>query len=120
MREIRVDREKLRARVQENRDAHRGIYEKAMDDYTAEAVAFFEKQLTRAKEGKRFQTHFPERMPDDHTDDYDAVLDMIDMAEDDEFVLSADLFRKYVRDEWGWKHDFASNKFSASYMQDER
>lgn len=114
MREVTVNREDLRKRVQENRDHHREVYEKAMLGYTKAAIKFFEEQLARALSGKTFQRMFPEPMPSDHTDDYDNVLDMLDMSVEDNITLGELEFRQYVRDEWGWKREFTAT--SSNYI----
>lgn len=114
MREVRISSSKLRKIIQKNRSQHRGIYEQAMDGYTKAAVGFFEKELKKAKDGKRFQTYFSEPMPEDHTEDYDTVIEMIDLSEDDSVKLSNAEFRQYVKDEWGWKQQFTAT--SSNYL----
>lgn len=108
MQSVSMEKTRLRERVQENRDKHRQVYEKAMKGYTRAAIGFFEEQLARAVEGKQFQSAFLEPMPTDHTDDYDAALDMLDMSVDDVITLGEREFKQYVRDEWGWKREFVA------------
>lgn len=108
MREVRIDKTKLREMIQKNRDEHRDIYEKAMDGYTKAVVSFFESELKKAKKGKHFNSYFPDSVPEDHTDDYDTVLEMLDLSEDDSIKLSNGEFRQYVKDEWGWKQTFTA------------
>jgi hypothetical protein len=114
MREVTMKKSDLLARVEENREGHREVYEKAMDGYTKAAVAFFQEQLERAKDGNTFVTYFGEPMPEDHTDDYDNVLDMLDMEVGDQITLSNAEFRQYVRDDWGWKQTFIAT--SSNYI----
>ena len=108
MQQVRVDKASLREKVQANRDEHRSVYDDAMNGYKKAAISFFERQLDRAREGKRFQQAFVEPMPDDHTDDYDTVLGMLDMSEDETVVLSFIEYRQYVEDQWGWKQHFTA------------
>lgn len=114
MQEVRVGKEKLREIMQHNRDEHRGIYERAIEGYKQAAVRFFEHQLDRARDGKTFQRAFGEPMPEDHTEDYDTILAMLDLSEDDDVVLTEHAFRQYVQDEWGWKQQF--NTVSSNYI----
>lgn len=108
MQTVKVSKSELRERIQTNRDAHRAVYDKAMDGYRKAVVAFFETQLKRAQDGKQFVTYFREACPSDHTADYDNVLDMLDMSVDGEISLSQQEFRQYVRDDWGWKQEFTA------------
>lgn len=103
MREVTVAKNELVKRVLANRDEHLAVYEKAIKGYRSAAVNFFGEQIDRAQQGKQFSTHFAEVMPEDHSDDYDAALDMLDMSEDASITLTAQEFRQYVRDDWGWK-----------------
>ena len=106
MREVRINKSELEKRVRANRDAHRGVFERAIEGYRKAAVRFFERQIDLARDGEQFQRAFMEPIPEDHTEDYDAVIDMLDMSEDDTVTLTAGEFRQYVRDDWGWKRDF--------------
>lgn len=114
MREVRIDKGQLAKVLHDNRAAHRGVYEKAFDGYTKAAIRFFEKQLALAREGERFQPFFQEPMPEDHTADYDTVIEMLNMSEDDVITLTQGEFRQYVKDEWGWKREFLAT--SANYV----
>lgn len=115
MKPFRIPKSDLMERVQSNRDAHREVYEKAMDGYRGAAMKFFGEQLERAKDGKPFMTVFTEPMPEDHTGDYDLVLEGWAMTQDSEVELDMREFRQYVQDEWGWKKEFMAT--SANYIQ---
>lgn len=103
MREVNVAKDKLIERVTANRNEHRTVFEKAIGGYSVAAVTFFEDQIDKAREGKQFSAFFQEPIPEDHSDDYDAALDMLEMSDDDIITLTAQEFRQYVRDDWGWK-----------------
>jgi hypothetical protein len=99
-------KDQLAERITTNRDAHREVYEQAMSGYRRAARDFFEEQLTRAERGRPFVTYFNEPIPEDHTADYDALLDQLELTPEDQVTLSTNEFRQYVRDEWGWKKEF--------------
>lgn len=44
--------------------------------------------------------------PVDHTDDDDQVIGLLEMAVADEVEPSDGDYAQYVRDDWGWRHDF--------------
>lgn len=114
MQPFRIDKAELVEKVQANRDAHRGVYEQAMTGYRDAAAKFFNEQLERARKDKPFINYFAEPVPEDHTEDYDVVLDGWEMTNDDVIELSVNEFRQYVRDEWGWKKQFSET--TANYL----
>lgn len=106
MREVKIKKNALVERIQANRDAHRGVYDKAIEGYYEAVAGWLYVQRENLSDGKPFETYFNEPRPEDHTADYDNVLDMLSMSVDTEIVLSAQDFRQYMRDEWGWKREF--------------
>lgn len=89
-------------RIRSNRASHRDLFLKAQKGYRKEVIKELDQMMSDAKEGKpigRFIT-LPE--PEDHTDDYDVVIDMLEMSVSTSIELSNHEFRSYVRDEWAW------------------
>lgn len=41
--------------------------------------------------------------PEDHTDEYDKAIGMLEMSVDDTVLITHDEYRQYVLDEWFWK-----------------
>lgn len=115
MNEVKVDKAALTERVQTNRDKHRDLYEKAIEGYRETVIAWFNKNIDRAKAGKAFETYFRLDKPEDHTADYDRVLDMLSMSLDGEITLQAHEFDQYVRDNWGWSGKFSQT--SSAYIK---
>jgi hypothetical protein len=107
METIQVRKDDLLTRVRENRDKHRAMFLEAQEGYRKALVDAIEEELSRAREGKRPQWRAMSLpVPEDHTKDYDAVLDMVTMDTRDEIELSQSEFRQYVRDEWRWREEF--------------
>lgn len=115
MHSVKVKKGELINRVQANRDGHRKTYEKAYEGYRKQLAAFFEEQHRRVIAGEEFATVFPLPEPEDHTEDYDRVLDMLSMSVADEIDLDQREFAQYVRDDWGWSQMFAMT--SANYLK---
>jgi hypothetical protein len=115
MKDVRTNKNELRLRVQTNRDGHRAEYEKAIEGYRKTVIEWFNEQINKAKSGKAYETYFSMPKPEDHTKDYDQILDMIDMEEEDVITLTNQEFRQYVRDEWGWMQEFKAT--SANYVR---
>lgn len=107
MEEIQVKKSELVARLQENRDNHRALFLEAQEGYKQALIDTIEEELIRARQGKQPQwkaMRLP--VPEDHTKDYDAVIDMVTMDVRDTIDLTQPEFRQYVRDEWRWREEF--------------
>jgi hypothetical protein len=42
-------------------------------------------------------------------DSYETAIEMLQMSVDKNITLNRDLFVKFVKDEWEWKHSFATS-----------
>lgn len=102
---IRVNKKDLIAKLTENRATHHAAFEEAMAGYKTRAIELLEEHIERikAKAPERVMVNLP--MPQDHTDDYDRVIDMLDWSQDDDVWVNAHEFSTYVNDEWFWKEE---------------
>lgn len=107
MRTVRIDRDEFVAKVQENRDSHRSVFERAVEGYRERWVEELERRLNDVRRGRAIDQYFRLPEPEDHTDDYDRILTMARMSVDEVVELSEDEFAMFVMDQWSWKHDFA-------------
>ena len=116
MDKIKVNRDELLGRVQTNRDEHRAVFEKAVTGYQAQMYELLHAAIRRIEVGKMPDLYALNRLPvpQDHTSDYDAVLDLLGMAVGPEVEIDEEDFRAYVRDEWRWKREWATT--TASYL----
>ena len=103
MREVTVSKSDLIQRVETNQADHVAVFDRAIVGYRHAAMAFFNEQIDKASRGEQFETYFKEPIPEDHSEDYEAALDMLAMSQDESITLTAQEFRQYVRDDWGWK-----------------
>lgn len=110
---VRVERAALIERIQTNRDDHRKIYEEAMEGWKKAVTEELERMYQDALKGKDYRLRINLVRPDDHTDEYDSVLELLEMSLDDEFELTYQEFNNFVLDKWGWQNDFLT--MSASY-----
>lgn len=106
MEDVKVSKTELLERVKANRAKHRAIFEDALVGYRAEVIKILDKRLEDAKTGKKINTLISLVEPQDHTADYDAVIDMLEMSLDQAIIIPYHEFRQYVRDEWSWKAQF--------------
>lgn len=111
----------LMEKVLANRELHEETYEKAMIGFRSEAqLALFEKlesleqfdddendevwdgDIKRGRTGLYISIQGPEY----HGDDYDRVLEMLRLTDQESISLNEEQFAKYVMDEWEWKESF--------------
>ena len=102
MQTVKIKRSKLIGILTENRDVHADELQKALVGYRNLVVKELDKMLEAAKTGGPIVTSMNLRPPQDHTEDYDQVLAMLDLSVDDDITLTNEEFRWYVLDDWGW------------------
>ena len=112
---IPVDRQKLIEILNTNRANHNAIFQEAVEGYRAKAIEKLNQYIDEVKEGKivRSYWHMPE--PEDHTEEYDRVIGLLEMATDKQVKMSDVEYQSYVLDNWSWKKAFiASNSYYSS------
>lgn len=112
--EVTVRKDELLTILRDNRAAHRDIFEKAVEAYTRQLVRWHRDQARRILKGQKGERMVALPVPEDHTDDYDNVIEMLEMDISDTFTLDSYEFQNYVRDRWNWSGAFAAN--TASYL----
>lgn len=106
MRTVNIQRAEFVEKVAANRDAHRAVFEKALDGYQRRLVRELERRVADVKAGRRIDRYISLPEPSDHTEDYDRILTMAEMSVDEVIELGADDFARFVMDQWDWKQDF--------------
>ena len=102
MQKVKVKTAELLAKVQENRNNHRTQFEKAMDIFRADVIEELDRMIRDAKAGKEIRRIVNLPPPEDHTEDYDCVINMLKMSVDQEVELTNHEFSQYVMDNWQW------------------
>lgn len=116
MKDVRIPKAKLITMISSNRDQHRAQYEKAFAGYARDMQRALEENLAAFKRDARHRVFITEIPPEDHTRDYDVILQMLELSADDIIVLDHQSFRQYVRDEWGWKQQWTVS--NSKYLGD--
>ena len=112
MESVKVKRSDLLDRVRKNRATHRGIFEQAQSAYRAKAIELLDGMLKDARHGGKFARAVMIPEPEDHTEDYDRVIAMLEMSVDDEVEIGAHQFDQYVMDRWEWARSFGQTTLS--------
>lgn len=100
---IQVDKDKLLAALEQNRESHAAAYEKAKAGYIKVTTEQVRGYLTRLADGELLERAFLPAPPEDHTSDYDDAIDMMQWSTDITIELTQQQFKQYVKDDWGWK-----------------
>lgn len=106
---ITVKKDELLAKLLANRKQHAAIVVEARKGYIEKAGVALMKRMEQLANGKIVALRFSLSVPTDHTDVYDTVIGMLNMAVEDELTLSPTEYRQLVEDEWDWTSSFLSN-----------
>ena len=96
--------------VTENRDLHRDAYEEALAGFRLAANRVLNERIDQIAQRLVVGLTFRLPIPEDHTNDYDRVIQMLGMtkeAGEETIVLDQHEQEMYVMDQWGWKTAFA-------------
>jgi hypothetical protein len=113
---VTVEKAALLAVVRENRAKHRAVFERAVEVFRGQANERLEALARELRESgslpKTLYVGLP--IPEEHTDDYDRAIRMLEMHIHDVVELSEEAYRRVVEDDWGWQQTFATN--TRSYL----
>ena len=111
---IKVDKKTLLDKLKLNRDNHVSEYDNAVEGYKQSVVDELTRWLEKARTGKKVITRIIFDEPACHEEDYDTVIQMLEMSVDDTVYVTMTEFKQYVEDKWGWKEAFSMT--NAKYM----
>lgn len=114
MNTITVDKATLLDTLRTNRDEHRAIFEKAMEVYAEKMIEELERRIAEIKAKSKIRRGFSLPEPEDHTDDFDTAIQMLEWDIGDEVNLSMGEFQQYIQNEWRWQQAFAGS--TQSYL----
>lgn len=109
MENIRVSKNKLLEILKKNKQLHREIFIGAQKVYRNEVISVLDKMLAEARAGKNIKHNVDLIAPEDHSGDYDRVIQMLELALDDTITLSERDVQQYVMDKWSWSHGWAAS-----------
>ena len=109
MKVIDVRKDRLLTKLKENRENHRKTFEEALDGWQKKVIDELQKAVRDARAGRKYTTTFYLPQPQDHTAEYDAIIEQVEWEEDETISLDPISFNQFVRDDWGWKTDFLNN-----------
>ena len=95
--------------LKENRENHKHIVKEAQEGYLGALQRELKAKLSALKKGKTISPHSSLCAPGDNTNEYDTVIEMLEMTTDEALVLNKNDFRCYVMDKWQWQRSFLDN-----------
>ncbi len=104
MKQITVKKDELLEKLKDNRDKHRLMVLKAQKGFKIAAKKKLEELLAKVNSNRLvdFYTLHELNQPMDKTEDYDRVIEMLEMEIENEVKVSESEFRCFVQDKWGW------------------
>jgi hypothetical protein len=99
---IDVDRDELLEVLEKNRNAHKGAFDLAFERFRKEAIEWFKGRLDSLNKGELPSTWFNLPIPEDHTSDYNRLIDMVGMHKMSTLNITMREYQNYVDDEWPW------------------
>ena len=114
MQQVKINRQKLLEIMEANRDTHVTEFNEAMIKYREAAIEEMVANLEAAHLGEEIEHYIAVEKPISYESNYNTVINMLKLSEDETVTLSTHEFRQYVEDEWGWKTDF--NNAVSSYV----
>lgn len=106
---VDIPREELLDKLRENRATHKTDFLTALEGYKIELVKEIEAKLEAAKTNKPVERMIRQVEPEDHTQEYDEVIEMYEMSPQALVTLTQSDFRQLVRDDWGWKQGWSAS-----------
>ena len=100
MNNVTVSKEELLKVLKENKEKYVQIYNDALEGIRVEYKKLLEKELKKLEDGKSVKTSISIDMPTSHEEQYDEVIEMLEMAVSKEVTLSRHEFQQYVQDKW--------------------
>lgn len=109
MKNVVMPKAELVAILEKNRNGHTAVYKEAYSIFRGRLIDNLTSMLDRAKNGDKVELWVGLPEPEDHTDDYDRALAMLDHEVRDEIELTQSEYAQLVQDDWGWRNSFATN-----------
>jgi hypothetical protein len=116
MKTVTVTKAEFIERVSANREKHRAVFESAQEGFRTFLIKEFEQRLDDARKGLKVDRFIRVEEPEDHTDDYDTVLEMARMSVDEILEVTQQEFAWYVLDKWTWKQQWAATASAYTVM----
>lgn len=110
---VTVKKAELLEAMRANRTKHEAEYAEALAGYHVLVVERLKKMLAKAEERQLKDQSVGLLEPENHTEDYERVIRMLEMSTAEEISITEHQFSQYVLDKWNWQKAFKT--LSAQY-----
>lgn len=106
MDKVRVNTGELKLTLVDNLATHVAKYDEAVSAYKILLLRKLGKLYKEVEADVEVDLYIDLLKPENHADDYETIIAMLDMSIDDITSLTMNEFRQYVEDKWTWKKNF--------------
>lgn len=119
-RSVNVARVELLTKLKENLEVHKVDFLEAIDGYKTKLILDLKAKIieVNALEPSQLEgiTQVPFNYPEDHTDEYIDMIEMLEMSVDETINLDSESFKAYIKNEWPWSSRVnTANNFYKSF-----
>ena len=97
---------KVLVTLRKNRKEHERIVREAQKGYRERAIELVADLLEDLKVGKSVPAKWAMTVPENHLDDFDRIIEQLELSTGKTVELTDAEFQAYVRNRWGWQHHF--------------
>lgn len=116
-----IQKAKLLTILKENKSNHKKLFLMAVDGFKKEAIGRLENKAEEIKLGKLDSVLIHLMFPENHEEDYDRAIKMVEMNTETKILLSEDEFSTLVMDDWKWKQNWLmTNQIYTSTAQGDK
>ena len=94
--------------LKENRSKHKAAFEDACEGYREKMMKLLNSTIDKVKSGEVMTASLYLQPPEVHLDEYDAVIKLLELSQEQTIELDADDVNKFVLDDWEWKDKWRS------------
>lgn len=94
-------------KLKENRTKHEQDYKEACEGYLVKAEELLKKKLKIIKNGKVEDVNVRLTIPQNHLEEYNTVIVMLEMHCNETIDLTSNEVRQFVQNKWSWSDSFA-------------
>jgi len=106
MKTMSYPKEKILKALKKNREEHIKIVKEAQKGYREKAIELVSDLLKDLKAGKSVSLQIPLPVPENHVDEFDRTIEMVQMCLGKTIELDVGEFQCYVRNKWQWQNHF--------------
>lgn len=110
-----IEKQRLLDIIRANRTKHNDTYEAAKTAYAEKGVELLKKLIQKLEKGETLRPYLNLPEPENHVDDYDRAIQMLELDSRDTIELNEQEFRQFVQDEWDWKQNWLTS--TSSYVE---